>query len=215
MTSSGNYGAVLFDLDGTLIDSESLGLAAGQAAFAAIGHPVDAAFLHGLVGKDRDGGAAIIRAHMPDLDLDALDHHWSIESARLHQNGIALKAGARALLDHIAARALPRAIVTSSQAGSAREKLDLSGLAAYFTTVVTVNCVTRAKPAPDAYLLAAERLAVDPASCLVFEDSDTGAEAAHRAGMRVVQVPDLLATEGRHAHHVAASLLEGARAAGL
>ncbi|SNR25078.1 HAD family hydrolase [Puniceibacterium sediminis] len=210
-----NYSAVLFDLDGTLIDSERLSIAAGQAAFAALGHAVEQTFLHQLIGKDRNSGDAILRAQLPNLDLDALDHHWTIEARRLHTAGIDLKPGALALLNDLAAREIPCGIVTSSQSISAQEKISLTGLDKYFSTVVTVNCVTRAKPAPDAYLLAAQRLEVDPTACLVFEDSDTGAQAAHTAGMRVVQVPDLLPTAGHHAHHVAPSLLAGARAAGF
>ncbi|MGY9048350.1 hypothetical protein P775_16275 [Puniceibacterium antarcticum] len=215
MIEGRTYSAVFFDLDGTLIDTERLGLAAGQAAMAMLGHDVEQSFLHQLIGKDRDSGAEILRAHLPDLDLEALDHHWEVESHRLHKAGIDLKPGVLTLLDELAARKMPRAIVTSSQSRSAQEKLAMTGLDRYFSTVVTVNCVTRAKPAPDAYLLAAQRLDVDPATCLVFEDSDTGAQAAHSAGMRVVQVPDLLPTAGLHAHHVADTLINGARAAGL
>jgi beta-phosphoglucomutase-like phosphatase (HAD superfamily) len=81
--------------------------------------------------------------------------------------------------------------------------------------VITLDDVTAAKPAPDPYLLAANKLGVAPARCLVFEDSEAGAEAAHRAGCRVVQVPDVVPSEGRWAHHLAPSLLEGALAAGL
>ncbi|MBA4349649.1 MAG: HAD family phosphatase, partial [Rhodobacter sp.] len=75
--------------------------------------------------------------------------------------------------------------------------------------------VSEPKPAPEPYLLAAARLGVDPTRCLVFEDSDVGAEAAHRAGCTVVQVPDVAPTEGRFARHLAADLLAGARAAGI
>ncbi len=81
--------------------------------------------------------------------------------------------------------------------------------------MITLDDVARPKPAPEPYLLAAERLGLPPARCLVFEDSETGAEAAHRAGCVVVQVPDVVPSEGRWAHHLAADLVAGARAAGL
>jgi beta-phosphoglucomutase-like phosphatase (HAD superfamily) len=80
---------------------------------------------------------------------------------------------------------------------------------------VTFDDVTNAKPAPDPYLLSAERLGADPARCVAFEDSETGARSAHAAGMIVVQVPDIHAATGHHAHHIAVSLVEGAHAAGL
>ena len=67
----------------------------------------------------------------------------------------------------------------------------LAGLAPWFQSVVTFDDVARAKPAPDAYLLSAERLNAAPARCLAFEDSETGARSAHDAGMIVVQVPDI------------------------
>ena len=63
------YDAILFDLDGTLIDTESIALATGMAAFAAHGHDVDDLFMHGLVGKDEPTAAKIIRAAYPGVDL--------------------------------------------------------------------------------------------------------------------------------------------------
>jgi beta-phosphoglucomutase-like phosphatase (HAD superfamily) len=80
---------------------------------------------------------------------------------------------------------------------------------------VTVDDVTQPKPHPEPYLLAAQLLGVAPARCLVFEDSEAGSEAAHRAGMVVVQVPDVVPSDGKWAHHLALDLMSGARAAGL
>jgi hypothetical protein len=70
------YDALLFDLDGTLIDTESIALATGLAAFAAAGHPVDEDFMHRLVGRDEPTAAAIIRAALPAADLDAINRSW-------------------------------------------------------------------------------------------------------------------------------------------
>ena len=207
------FDAVIFDLDGTLIDTERLAIAAGLLAFKRLGYPVEPTFLHGLVGLDTVTGAGLIRARFPELDTAALDRHWVEESdAMMAGSGLLLKPGATALLDLIA---LPRAIATSSGRARAAKKLKLAGLAARFDLVITLDDVTAAKPDPAPYLLTAARLGVDPARCLVFEDSETGAQSAHRAGMRVVQVPDILPTSGEWAHHVADDLLSGARAAGL
>jgi HAD superfamily hydrolase (TIGR01509 family) len=110
---------------------------------------------------------------------------------------------------------LPVAVVTSSTREQAARKLRVTGLAARFAVVVTCDDVARTKPAPDPYLAGAALLGVDPAQCLVFEDSETGARAGTAAGCFVVQVPDILPTRGEHARIVASGLLEGARAAGL
>lgn len=205
------YRAVIFDLDGTLLDTEAITMAAGIEAFASMGIDVDPAFLHGLVGKDDKTGGAIIRAAFPDLDPLRFDRAWVAGSRRRMAAGIPLKPFARELLDLIA---LPRAIATSSGRESAARKLAVSRLPV-FAHVVTFDDVDRPKPAPDPYLMAARLLGVDPAACLAFEDSDTGAASARAAGMTVVQVPDLVPTDGRHAHHLAPDLLAGARAAGL
>lgn len=206
------FEAVFFDLDGTLIDSESVAMVAGLRAFAAFGHEVEESFMHGLVGKAEPAAQQIIRAAYPDIDHDGFAAAWREGFRQGLEDGVPIKSGAFELLQ---ALALPKAIVTSTGREGAHWKLDRAGLTPHFRTVVTFDDVVAAKPAPDPYLLAAERLGVDPARCVVFEDSDVGAESAHRAGCIVVQVPDVMATEGRFARHVAADLLSGARLAGL
>lgn len=206
------FDAVFFDLDGTLIDTESLAMTSGLAAFAACGHPVDEAFMHGLVGKAEPMATKIIQSALPLLDLAHFNSQWRLGFDAAIDEGLPLKAGAVELLGRIAH---PMALVTSSGRTGAHHKLEIAGLTAHFREIITFDDVTAPKPEPEPYLLAAERLGVHPSRCLVFEDSDIGAEAAHRAGCVVVQIPDVAPTNGRFAAHVAADLLAGARLAGL
>lgn len=206
------FDALLFDLDGTLIDTETVAQRTGLAAFAAMGYPVDLAFMQRLVGVDLPTSARIIGAALPDLDQKALHAHWHGAFVAAIDEDLPLKPFA---LEILSARHRPMALVTSSGRDEAHRKLQRAGLTEFFDTIVTLADVTTPKPAPEPYLIAAERLGIAPARCLVFEDSETGAEAAHRAGCTVVQVPDVGHATGRWAHFLADDLLHGARLAGL
>jgi HAD superfamily hydrolase (TIGR01509 family) len=206
------YDAVLFDLDGTLIDSEAVAIRTGLATFRQLGHLVNAEFFHAIIGKDSPTASRIIAAAFPQMNVDALNAAWTAGFQAAMATDIPLKP---LVYETLAAISLPCAIVTSSRRVEARDKLRRAALDRYFGQVIVLEDVVAAKPAPDPYLLAARLLNVDPARCLVFEDSETGAESAFRAGCTVVQIPDILPSSGRWAHHVAADLLAGANLAGL
>lgn len=207
------FDALFFDFDGTLIDTESIALSSGLAALQGLGHAADAGLMHRLVGKDETSSSAILAAQFPGIDLVALRRDWNAGFETGMESGLPLKPGAAALL--AATTHLKRALVTSTGRPGTTRKLGICGLAGLFDAEVTFHDVTAAKPDPEPYLLAARQLGLDPARCLVFEDSETGAESGHRAGCTVVQVPDMVPATGRWAHHVAPDLLTGARMAGL
>ncbi|PYG33287.1 HAD family hydrolase [Pelagimonas varians] len=209
------YSAVIFDLDGTLIDTERQMTIAGMRAFEIMGIPVPDGFFDALVGVDFKTGLALIASKWPDLDFNQIDAVWAAETKALHTQGIPTKPGVDALLNQIDKLGLPKAIATSSFAHSAERKLKASGLAYRFETVISVDSITNPKPAADPYLFAAQQLGVPPESCLAFEDSETGSQSAYAAGMTVVLVPDVAPVTGRFSHHRAADLLAGAKLAGL
>ena len=202
------FDAVIFDLDGTLLDTERLTQAAGTEAFAEMGIAVEPAFLQSLIGIDDRTGGGIIRARYPHLDPVAFTKAWISAVDRHYAHGLPLKSGTLELLAMIAQ---PKALATSSTRAQVTKKLLRTGIGVHFAQIVTFDDVAAPKPDPEPYLLAARLVAVDPARCLVFEDSETGARSAHAAGMTVVQVPDVVPASGAFAHLVAPDLLTGAR----
>lgn len=211
------YDAVIFDMDGLLLDTERVAQTAGVEACAEMGLDVPADFfVDHLMGKDHQTGAALLRDFIGhDFDIDRLNQLWLAISDRMMAQGVPLRPEAQAMLDLVDTLRLPKAIATSTQTPRAWQKLRSAGLAGRFETLVGFDDVENPKPAPDPYLLAAERLGQAPARCLAFEDSDTGVRAARAAGMTVVQVPDLKPATPGLAHFCADTLLEGAEICGL
>ena len=209
------YDAVIFDMDGTLIDSERLIVETGQAALRALGLPDDPTPLHEMIGTSGDTGDRILRDAFPGLDLEALNAHWREGFGRAQAEGLPLRPGAAELLRRLEGRDI--ALATNSRTAYARENLDRSGIGHHFPDAHLWgrDRVANPKPAPDLFLAAAAAHGAEPARCLVFEDSEPGTRAALAAGMVVVQVPDQRPAATREAHHLAESLLDGARAAGL
>jgi HAD superfamily hydrolase (TIGR01509 family) len=118
-----------------------------------------------------------------------------IEYAHIDRYGVPTKPGLESVLGWLEARAFPRAVATSSARATAHRLLQAAGVRQRFEIVVGGDEVTHGKPAPDLFLLAAERLGVAPSDCVVLEDSSAGIRAAHRAGMTPILVPDLQSPE--------------------
>ena len=187
--------AVIFDMDGLMLDSERVILDCLHSAAAAHRCDIAPAWWLGLIGHSD----TVCRERLGALiGQDAAERLLSDGHARyiaIAEAGVPHPPGIVDLLELLATHDVPRGVATSTRTPLAQRKLEAAGLLGYFDVVCTSSDVARPKPAPDVYLLAAARLGVAPSHCLVLEDSPTGVRAALDAGMTVVQVPDLLAPD--------------------
>ena len=186
--------AVLLDMDGTLLDTEKVYLEASIAALNALGYSDGIVELcHAMIGIPGPDNERTLRNHFGDnFPLVEVNRLFAAKTAEILQAGMPLKPGVLALLDAIEAAGLPKAIVTSSSRSTAAEHLRLAGIDHRFDSVMTRDDVSRAKPHPDLYLLAASRLQTRAQACIAIEDSNPGVAAAHAAGAITLMVPDIV-----------------------
>jgi HAD superfamily hydrolase (TIGR01509 family) len=185
--------AVVFDMDGLLVDTEVLIRDLMMALAIEHGSSLPHEVFHRMVGLPNDASDAVARAHFgPDFPLETFSRELTRRAHAQIELGVALKAGVVELLDHLDAAKVPRAIATSSSHGAVQRTLGPSGILPRFDAIVAAGDYPRGKPNPDPFLTAAARLSADPTYCLALEDSHNGVRAAHAAGMMTVMVPDLL-----------------------
>jgi len=185
--------AVIFDMDGVLLDTERVGMTAWIEAAREQGCELTPEVYGQLIGLDWAGVRDRLRSHQwQDAAIERLGRlAWRKYLAALKREGVPHKAGIFELLDFLDARSLPRAVATSTETRIAEQKLESIGVKNRFDVIVGGDQVSNGKPAPDIYLRAAEQLKQPASSCLALEDSGPGIRAAAAAGMRVIWVPDL------------------------
>jgi HAD superfamily hydrolase (TIGR01509 family) len=186
--------AVIFDLDGLILDSETPEVIAWQETYARYGleFPVDRWLLNvGRVDSPWDAYAALC-ALDPPVDLALVRRFWR-ERHDLHAGEYRRPLpGVVALLTAVRARGWRTAVASSSRRASILRALEALNIVDQFDATAGGDEVPRAKPAPDVYLLAAQRVAVAPARCVALEDSQNGVLAAKAAGMVCIAVPSAL-----------------------
>ena len=185
--------AVIFDLDGLLADTEIISLKVYQELLKDFGIP----FTEETYSREYSG-------HREEENvqrfLDTYDLPWNFDQtlekvyeleAQILAKGVNLKKGAKNLLAFLQREGIPIALATSSVESRARMILDSNGILSLFDHLVFAKDVKRNKPYPDIFLKACSDLNVLPENCLVLEDSEAGIEAASRAGIPVICIPDL------------------------
>jgi len=185
--------ALIFDMDGLMLNSEPMYQKDWQEAAQDLGFTLDTELYLRLVGRSSaEADRLFVGLFGEQFPVETFNHRWEAQWRSLvQQQGIPLQPGLLPLLDWVEQQGLPKAVGTSSNAAEAEVCLGSAKIRDRFTTVVTADQVTAAKPAPDIFLAAATQLGVAPRHCLVLEDSNAGVEAAAAAGMSVVMVPDL------------------------
>ncbi|MDC5697477.1 HAD family phosphatase [Intrasporangium calvum] len=184
--------AVLWDMDGTLVDTEPYWIAAEHELVAAHGGEWSDELAHRLVGNALDVSAQVIidltgiRLSVPEV-IDGLLHRV-IEQVEV---SVPWRPGARELLEELVGLGVPNVLVTMSWRNLAETVVRrLPG--GSFAHLVTGDAVTRGKPHPEPYLLAARLVGADPADCVAIEDSPTGVASATAAGVPTIAIPHIV-----------------------
>ena len=189
--------AVLFDLDGVILDTEPLVLACWDAAMELLGLPLPEGFretCRDVIGSNRERTRQVFLERFgEDFPYDRItETRIGYYMEHYGPGRIPLKPGVRELLEFLAEREIPAAVASSTPTEIVREELEAEDLLGYFRVIVGGDQVSRSKPAPDIFLRACEILDVAPEEALVLEDSYNGVRAARAGGIPVIMVPDLL-----------------------
>ncbi|WP_217144154.1 HAD family phosphatase [Streptomyces sp. AC627_RSS907] len=203
--------SVVFDLDGTLVDSEPHYYEAGRRTLAEYG-------VTGFTWADHEGYVGIstqetvadwkrrydLRAPVGELLAVKNRHYLELARASAHAY-----PEMRKFVELLAGEGVPLAVASGSSREAIGAVLARTGLDAHLRTVVSADEVAQGKPAPDVFLEAARRLGADPADCVVLEDAAPGAAAAHAAGMRCIAIPYVAAQADAPEFATAGLLLRG------
>ncbi len=185
--------AVIFDLDGTLIDTEKYYQKAWPRALQDMGYETWENFTLPIRSLGRPFAPRWFKERFGELfDYD--------EARRIRKKyfdeyvateGIQKKKGAVELLEYLKTQGITTAVATATDLERANEYIELAGLSGYFDRVISATMVEMGKPEPLVYLYACEQLGLHPEECMAVEDAPNGIIAAYRAGLKVVMVPDL------------------------
>ena len=187
--------AVIFDLDGLLIDSETIAYKIDSELVGKYGHEFPLAeYIAHYSGKTvKDNAGRLVEVYgLPYTPDEALKWIIARDNEYIGQ-GVPLKKGARELLEFLKSKGIKVLLATSSVRERAVDILSQNGIDGFFDDMLFGDEVKNGKPAPDIYLKAMERTGVPAEECLVLEDSEAGIRSAHSAGVDVICIPDMKA----------------------
>ena len=186
--------AVIFDMDGLLLDSERLHQVCFETSMREMGFEPDLKIYRRCVGATgRQSSLILSKSYGSEFPVNQVKSRWSQLYRRMIQEGhLKLKPGAREVLEYLGMRGFLRALATSTSRELAEKKLSMLGLLECFDFSVTGDDVSQGKPNPEPYVKASAGLNVDAVVCWALEDSENGVRSAVGAGCQVIQIPDLI-----------------------
>lgn len=185
--------AIIFDMDGLMLDTERLAIASLKKAGQSVGINFPEALLIDLIGLNEQSANLLIEERLGrPIPRKALSEAFYEDYAKtIEIQGIPLKEGLLELLALLEQNGIRRAVATSTKTDLALKKLESVGIASRFELIVGGDKVQNGKPAPDPYLKAANELGVPVTYCLALEDSNNGAMSAYSADIPVIVIPDI------------------------
>lgn len=180
--------AVIFDMDGTLVATTDADFMAWQKLFREFGRDLSFSDYFPLLGRKSQDVVEHVLGLEGEVAQRAMSRKMELFEEIVNIHGIHVMPNVEAFLGHIVAAGIPMALATSSRKLKMQLVMEGSGLDKYFSVFVTGEEVERGKPQPDIFLLAAEKLGVDPGGCVVLEDAFSGIAAAKAAGMKCIAI---------------------------
>lgn len=196
--------AVIWDMDGTIFDTERIVLESWDEVCRADGYGDARSVILSCIGRNIRESNDILKQNFGDrFDVPVMRERQKIVmQRRINEFGLPIKEGIPDALAWVMEKELPMALASSSDHEKILSHLEHSDLKKYFRVIVGGDQVTKGKPDPEIFLRAAQQLRILPENCVVFEDSGNGVLAASRAGMRVVMIPDLVAVTDEVLTHI-------------
>ncbi|MDR2598062.1 MAG: HAD family phosphatase [Treponema sp.] len=186
--------AVIFDMDGLMLDTERLSIPLWSEAGIEFGYTITEEIVLRMVGiSSKKTRELLFDEFGSDFPYDSICEEFRrLVKKKIEENGVPKKYGLDFLLDRLSSAKIPLAVATSTRRVTAVEMLRKADILDKFSAVVCGDDVANGKPAPDIFLLAAEKLGVLPSDCAGFEDSPAGLKGLHSAGIRSIFIKDII-----------------------